>query len=256
MSTEQPPQPARRVIPLVVEKQAAQVDDEASSVTPPRLPDQVPVGHAPGSTLEAIAMANVEATLTRSEPAEPDQPSDPTAGDKDLQEYLDIVERNARTAEWLFDRGSSDLSVDVRRLAARALGNTPLPAAIAALTKALSDDDRELRREAADALARLAAGAADPGHFADARTRLLTILRTDSRDQRIAAMRVLADLGGDGVVAALLEGLSDRDTAAVIQAIRSLQRLADHRPETADAFRNRFAPLLQSPQTGIRLAAA
>ena len=49
--------------------------------------------------------------------------------------------------------GVIDVALDVRRLGARVLANSPDPRAVVTLTTALNDEDAELRREAAAALA-------------------------------------------------------------------------------------------------------
>ncbi len=135
---------------------------------------------------------------------------------------------------------------DVRRLAARMLGDLALPEVASALAAALADDDLEVRLNAADSLARLGEG------FdifpADVLARLVEAAADGNRDLRLSAIRALGRAGGEAGREALVAGLGDEDGFVRAEAVRAASLRGEVGPEVE--------ALLDDPDPSVRLAAA
>jgi HEAT repeat protein len=143
---------------------------------------------------------------------------------------------------------------DVRRFAARVLGDVAREKVAlelaAALSQALGQEpgggDLDLRRAAADSLARIGARVeAFPDPVIDA---LLQGLIDADRDIRLYAIRALGGAGGPGAARTVEAQLEDPDSFVRAEAVRALDRL--------DAAGPSVAVLLEDPDPGVRLAAA
>lgn len=110
---------------------------------------------------------------------------------------------------------------ELRREAARLVGDLAEGSSIDALTRALSDPDEGLRVEAAAALARLAS---ERGKGV-----LERAIYSEDPDLRIAASLALGLLGGREAVPGLIEALSAPSLATREDAIRRLGELGDPR---------------------------
>lgn len=135
---------------------------------------------------------------------------------------------------------------DVRRFAARVLGDLPRREVARELAKALDDDDREVRIAAADSLARIG-GRAGP-LLDETRDALLGALGSTSRDMRLCAVRALAAADDGGADKTLIGCLHDDDGFVRAEAVRALSGHV--------AARREIAALLDDPEPGVRLAAA
>ncbi|WP_275099047.1 HEAT repeat domain-containing protein [Sedimenticola hydrogenitrophicus] len=214
------------------------------------------------STLDAIAMDNVEVTLGISEPATE------TEADEETQEFMEVVDENINTMKRLRSQRNITPEQDVRRLGARILADSHSSDAVSALVQALSDDDSLLRREAADAIGLIGRrNPATPG-LMDAVGILITQLTVGDMEQRVTCARALGNLGNRVALAPLIATLHDEDANVQIQAIGALAQLAVHGadPDEADhmVIRN-IPPLavarellekLDSPEMAVRLAAS
>lgn len=132
---------------------------------------------------------------------------------------------------------------DVRRLAARVLGEVPDPETARALATVLGDDDRELRRSALDSLARLAEqlkGLAD-----DVAGAVAAALSDGDRAVRLAAVHALSFCRQAIAVAPLTGRLKDEDSFVRARAVRGLAR-----------FGTELAEHLDDEDSEVRLAAA
>jgi len=223
------------------------------------------------STLAAIARDNVEAAMLLDDRSPDEPPVDPLAAaveeDAGLQPFVEIVRGNLERAE---QRGRGRgrkvaLSEEVRRLAARMLGDSDAPTAVAALIDVLLDGDVELSREAADALGRIARRSPGLTGLADAFGVLVTLLGLGKPDQRIACVRALAALGNRAALEPMLEQLDDPDPVVRGETVRSLTELAtaEGEPEGIDGatvtfttLRERLDRCLDDAESGVRLAAA
>jgi len=135
---------------------------------------------------------------------------------------------------------------DVRRLAAKVLGDLPRDDVAVALSLAVSDADRELRLAAADSLARLGEHlSAFPSEVVDA---VLGRISDADRDVRLSLIRALSAAGGTGAANVIASFIDDEDSFVRIEAIRSLSRLGVVAPGVQ--------ALLDDPDPSVRSAAA
>jgi HEAT repeat protein len=135
---------------------------------------------------------------------------------------------------------------DVRRFAARVLGDLACDEVADSLAQALGADDVELCRTAADSLARIGDGIAA---FSEEVTDALRQALIDAdRDIRLSAIRALGAAGGAGTAKVLEAQLRDPDSFVRAETVRALARLGAAGPE--------LAALLDDPDPGVRLAAA
>ncbi len=216
--------------------------------TPPEIPPEPETGveredaaeaekPAPTSTLEAImgaGAASVEAVTEGEEAVELD--------DHDL-ELLDLSSRTPRKSRVSLDARVAP-HMDVRRFAARVLGDLAFAEVAEALAERLDDGDEEVARTAADSLARIGAELEAFPEEVDAR--LADAAGGADRDVRLGAIRALGVAGG--AVAALWGATGDPDTFVRIESIRALGRHG-MLPDNVGA-------LLEDTDIGVRLAAA
>lgn len=195
----------------------------------------------PLSTLDAIAISHVEDQLeqqaadgTDSIDIEDDLPQNQ---DEDVGDFIALTEHNKEISRWLFNKESVDVSVDIRRLAARIIGQAGSDKVVPILLEALTADDKALKREAALSVADFykqrdterhlaTASSNDNNDIARIQKALLSALNDDERDLRIAAARALAEVGSVAEVPALIEKLFDDDVAMRMQTLQSLSKIA------------------------------
>jgi len=111
---------------------------------------------------------------------------------------------------------------DVRRFAARVLGDLDRSQVIDALAVALGDDDSEVRLAAAESLARIGARGV---RLADAVGQALVAVAADeNRNLRLMVVRALGASDADITADTLQRGLADADSFVRSEAVRSLAR--------------------------------
>ncbi len=135
---------------------------------------------------------------------------------------------------------------DIRRFAARVLGDLTHAAVADALAEAISDDDKDVRRAAADSLARL--GAQTQGLPAAVTDALLMALNDADRDLRLSAVRALGSTGDVRITDVLRSCLEDNDSFVRTEAVRALSGMGEAGPG--------LKALLGDSDPGVRLAAA
>jgi HEAT repeat protein len=134
----------------------------------------------------------------------------------------------------------------VRRIAARVLGNLTHEDVARALAGCLADDDTEVRRTAADSLARVADRLDPfPAEVVDA---LLERLSDSDRELRLSTVRALGAAGNQAAIVALIDRLGDDDGFVRIEAVRALSRTR--------AGGREIEALLDDSEPGVRAAAA
>ena len=247
--------------------EAAEDHQNADAATPSQLPqaptedtgetDAAPVM----STLDAIALANVENMMGTSHPEKDIQ-------DEVTREYLKIVEENKEIMKRMRSSRRIRPHQDIRRLAARVLAEAPGPEAVRTLIQALHDDDMIVRREAAEAIGIMAREQGNAEELMDALGTLMTQLALSDLDQKIAAARTLACLGNRAALLALMEATAAPEATLRVAAIESLVQLSlnSRNPEDADHMVVRDLPPLSiarkllehldDEDTGVRVAAA
>jgi HEAT repeat protein len=134
---------------------------------------------------------------------------------------------------------------DVRRFAARVLGDLDFDEVAVALSLALKKDDTELRGVAADSLARIGSRRSLPDEAVEA---LQEALPGADRDLRLLLIRGLGTVKNDSTVEVLERYLGDEDSFIRTEAIRGLSLPGQTNPA--------FAGLLKDPDPAVRLAAA
>lgn len=138
------------------------------------------------------------------------------------------------------------LHEDIRRFAARVLGDLPHGEVARELAAALEADDAEVRLAAADSLARIGSRLSPlPGNVADAVT---AAVQTADRDLKLLLIRALAACEGGGIGGMLIRYLSDGDPFVRREAVCALARLGRVRGE--------ITALLNDPDPAVRLCAA
>ena len=191
----------------------------------------------PTSTLKAILERDAEAMSAEGEEQNVLAPED--------LEFLEL----AQSKPWKKHVPVSPpvaVQEDVRRFAARVLGDVADEAVIRALAAALDDQDRDLRRTAADSLARLADKMGSlPADIAPA---LITVLADRDRDVRVGAVRALGRSGNQAAVSALARMLKDDDAIVRAEAARMMAKFDAVGPEVIE--------LLADDDPAVRLAAA
>jgi len=184
----------------------------------------------PMSTLDAIAITSVENDLkiqTKLETEDPITIKKLAENDEELKSFVALTEENKETTNWLFNKESVDVSVDIQRLAARMLGKAGHESAIPVLLKAFKSSDNELKREAALSIGLLV----EKGLKLDENLKLalhkvlLQELDAEERDLRIASARALGALNEAADIPYLIPKLQDPSIAMRMQTLHSLSKI-------------------------------
>jgi HEAT repeat protein len=191
------------------------------------------------STLEAIAMQNVEAMLNGPGQEEEIQ-------DEVTQEYMQIVENNKDQMRRIRSNRKINVHQDIRRMAARVLAETDEPLAVDILVKALNDDDGLVRREAAEAIGVIAQRNSQTPGLMDAIGTLITQMAVGDIDQKVTCARTLSYLGNRAALPPLMDATRAPESTLRVHAIDALTRLSlnNQDPESADHMVIRDVPPL------------
>ncbi len=245
-------------------RKASEISHEPEAILPTATPRMAYEGQkAALSTLDAIAMDNVEATLN------PEAKDELEPLDRDAIHYLNMAEQQKREAERMLAKRTFNLTTDVRRLAARALADNSSKAAVAALTTVMqTEPDEELACEAILSLGKIAACAPTTPGLMDNLGPLVAQLSIGEQDRRLACARTLGRLGNRAVIAPLLTALADEIKDVRIEAINAITDLViegadpikeDHmvlEEVSTTTIAEQFLNRLEDPANGVRLAAA
>lgn len=136
--------------------------------------------------------------------------------------------------------------IDARRIAARVAGNLKSPVVLQALSDALADTDLELRRGAADSIARMLKGGADCSCVS--LTSLLAALSTGQRDLTVSLLKVLPHMPAAPARNVLIRLLDDADAAVRAESIQTLRAMGEDIPQ--------IERWLSDEAPGVRCAAA
>ncbi len=216
------------------------------------------------STLDAIAMDNVEATLNLDANAE-----EPGEIDVDALHYLSLAERQKKEAERMLVKRTFNVASDVRRLAARALADSNREETITALTTIMQNEpDEELACEAISSLGEIASRAPSTPGLMESLGPLIAQLGIGDRDRRLACARTLGRLRNPAAIAPLLCALTDEIKDIRIEAINALTDLViegadpvkeDHmvlEEVSPTTITEQLLNCLDDEANGVRLAAA
>ncbi|MFQ5953967.1 MAG: HEAT repeat domain-containing protein [Kiloniellales bacterium] len=194
---------------------------------------------------EAFPKSTLQSILGDTAPA---MPRDDAGGVELTQRDLDRLALAARTPRKRRVPVTPKVAPhrDVRRFAARVLGDLARDEIAGALAEALNDSDAELRRAVADSLARIGARTgALPRQVVDA---LLRALGDGERDVRLSAVRALGAAGSRRAAKPLIDRLRDDDSSVRAEALTALARLGAVGPEVES--------LIDDREPAVRLAAA
>ncbi len=201
-------------------------------------PEEV-AAQAPTSTLAAILE---DAPDTRAARSLPEQGVELSANDMErLAIARSVIGKRRMTV-------APEIAVqdDIRRFAARVLGDLDHPDVAEELAAALSAEDAEVRKAAADSLARIGARAGSLARaVADA---VIEAMATASSDVKLLLIRALGACEADVTADLLLELLTDADSFVRAEAVRSLSRLGQ--------AHDRIEPLLGDADPSVRMSAA
>ncbi len=185
----------------------------------------------PLSTLDSIVISRVEKQMECQHQQENQPIESPVEPDADLDEFVALTEENAEIANWLLNKEVVDMDVEIQRLAARFLAQSNSDQAISILLSVLNSDDSQLKREAILSIGSLFGAMAmhteqSTQQLAQLHDVLIAELNAKNRDLRIAAAKVLGDLGTSADSQILLEALDDKEVAMRMQILRSLISIA------------------------------
>ncbi len=228
----------------------------------------------PLSTLDSMAISSVENKLEEQEKRNADQVDNPQGilGDdpdekpglsvedeQELKEFLEITRANAETAKWLFNKEVVTVELDIQRLAARLMGTIGSSRVIPALLKVVNQEDSNLKAEAILSIGKLAKADSLPDELAsELHCVLLQALNESNRDLRIAAIRVLGELGDERNINILVPLLEDKEVAVRTHAIHALSQLAQRGEEIDTELKALLGALLNQlngSETGVHRAA-
>ncbi len=215
------------------------------------------------STLDAIAMDNVEATLNQAqlEQADPQY-------DANTQTYLEVVEENKEEMQRIRSSRRFTVEQDVRRLGIRVLAESEDPVAIDSLIQALNDDDSLILREATAAIGKVGLKQQALPQLMNAIGTLITQLSVGDLEQRCSSAHTLGILGNKAALNPLMDALQDKVSNVRIQSLDALASLIVSSPElnTADhmvvldipasTIVRRIMVCLDDEEISLRVAAA
>ncbi len=244
----------------------ASAEDEVPLPNAPEGTLGLPAQHAAQSTLDAIAVDNVEAALSLAEA--PDETTTIDRDDPAVRPFFDLLDKNKEVADKLFPSRNVSVELDVRRLSARILADSDAATAIDALLQTLNDSDAEVRKAVAFSLETIAARHPDNPALLNAIGPLVARLSIGDGGQRAACARTLGHMRNRAAVGPLLEALVQDHSHLRIAATEALAELVlnGSDPEDADHMVPVEAPVetvvqalterLNDPESGVRVAAA
>jgi HEAT repeat protein len=237
-SNSNPSNPSNKALNSPVEQSVTVLDSDSDSsdkaFKPPTEQMEIaevqaqttPDDDQPLSTLEAIARDNEEAAMGKQTDA-PTFLKNTEDFSSNIQEYMIIAHENIQLGERLFVSKKLDVATDVRHLSARILANSDREEAIKALIEMLNDDDPILRRETTISLGHIAQRSPDSKALANAFGGLVTHLKMEEAEMRLACVRTLGYLGNESAIPVLFDCVQDEESSIRTQAIYALITLIE-----------------------------
>ncbi len=211
---------ARAALLSVLAPPPPATEQEASDAAPPSnelapVSDDDP-GDDTAPTWPTSTLAALQSTAETS-PIEPAESVDLT--EEDLA-FLELAGRRSRRKHVPLEPDVAK-DIDIRRMAARVAGDLPDESIVAALARCLSDTDLELRRNAADSLARLASNS--PSVIAAITDPVLTAASGEKESHvRGLLLRALGTQHDPAIGQLLTRELSDENSSVRVEAIQAL----------------------------------
>ncbi|MFK5986301.1 MAG: HEAT repeat domain-containing protein [Pseudomonadota bacterium] len=185
------------------------------------------------STLQAIAMNNVDSTLVHVPETEAQKNHDPETGPfiseelaEDMDEYIGIMRKNYDNRKKIVRRKIINPFDDARHICARLLADSAHSqydkVVVQALLKCLNDNDEQLRLEAIQSLSQISLKNPLIAGLDNSFGKIVTLLDSKDRDMRIACLRAMSHSGNRAAIVQLLDYLSDEDYLVRLEAIQGL----------------------------------
>ena len=216
------------------------------------------------STMDAIALDNVEQTLGLHEVVEEKQPSI----DEETEHYKGVIQQGEELMTRMRSHRKITPEQDVRLLGVRVLIGLDNEESALTLIDALNSDVAALRKEAALAIAESVEQGAKHPVLMDALGSMVAQLALGEPELRRACARALGALGNQAAASPLLNALQDEDVNVRVQIMDSLSLLltrgadpviSDHMvtdPVSATKAAEAIAEQLENGEISIRVGAA
>ncbi|MCK5276120.1 MAG: HEAT repeat domain-containing protein, partial [Alphaproteobacteria bacterium] len=233
-----------------VEAEAEEVEVEAEEVVAEATVEEPEeTEEEPGPAYDVFPTSTLAAIIAGDEPpssaGETGEAAEPVLTEED-EEFLELSRQRAMRKQKVSPNPKVAAHQDVRRFAARVLGNVAKDDVALALAEALVDHDEDVRLAAADSLTRLAARLGGlPG---DASDTVVTATGSADRDMRLAALRALGAAPEEGDADLFRRHLADADPFVRAEAVRGLARSGGDISE--------IEKFLTESEPGVREAAA
>jgi HEAT repeat protein len=231
--------------------------------------DKQPAQQAAMSTLDALAMDNVEITLATDESTR--QQAQPLSAEEkeEYLEYFDLVEANNKRADKM-KAPQTDAKTDARYLSLRLLGQQIDELTVNTLINAMNNNDIKIRYEAITSLGQIALNPQPPKELLNASGRLITLLHSDVEDNRLACVKTLGNMRHCAAIPEIINHLSDKDYHVRLHSVLALAKLCqlqidrgDNSPEdqmivndiTTENIMQAIAGALGDQESGVQMAA-
>jgi len=233
------------------------------------------------STLEAIAMDNVEGAMAAKHDVKDKQPeneANPVANlidpkDEELAPFMEVVNQNVRRAKKI-SRKKVDIDGDARYISVKLSAQNKQAKynqdILETLNLALNDDDAQLRCESAKAIAVFSRNNPDLEAVAYSFGKLITLLHTDDDEMRLACIHALAQSHNRAALPALIEQFDAANYIVILHSIEAIQQIIvahhalseeqreffmDNDEITNEEVISKIKPLLTHEQFNVRMAA-
>ena len=184
------------------------------------------------STLEAIAMDNVESSQAVIPVTETEKAHDKESGpfisenlDDDMDEFVNIMRKNFTKGKKMIRRKVNTFA-DARHICARLLSSNTQSiydeVIVKALAECLNDNDESLRQEAAESLSNISLRSPFITGLSDTFGKLVTLLDSKDSDMRIACIHAIAHSGNRAALPHLLDYLSDEEYLVQLHSLHGL----------------------------------
>jgi len=247
-------------------------------------PDEEP-GHESMSTLDSIAMDNVESALAsradfnRSDNINnknrPQSPATLIAPEnEELAPYVEVIKQNNLVAQKIV-RQKINIDDDVRRVCIRLVAHNQQPQyhhdILETFCLALNDEDISLHCEAVKAIVTYNINHPKLGAIKNNFSNLTTLLDSDDEEMRLACINALAHSCNRAALPHLIKQLQNSNYLVVLRSLEAISRIIIEHPTLLiskqdyvlnnnelddEALTTEIKPLLTHSQYSVRMAAA
>lgn len=203
------------------EAEAEQQAEVAETIEMAQSLQPLPSEHAGEAEIETVPNSTLASVLDAEAVIDDEPPSEAEEVElsDDDRAYLDLTHQRPRRKVVAHDTGIAPHQ-DVRRFAARLLGDFFNEDVAVGLAQALAQNDKELALAAFDSLAHL--GAALPAYPTVVVDALLQVSGAQDADIRFGVSKALVHAGGEAAIGRMREFLQDDSSFVRVEAIRGL----------------------------------